>query len=301
MADNDGVPMGGEGANPDYKSVKIPLKRIVKRGVDVQFLNSVVLNINKIVTHTLQFIKLYCLHKFDEHYVKGSLHPVLLDFSTIINLDWIVNVMKTICNMEGGSPTGGTQTVATIASRLDIENFYIEYYKPCTVKEDMTSLQYENSSQILKYYAKDILTNFQNNIISHFVEYVERYVNVIFMKDVRKKSIESTFADMAERKMEMTNLFNDLRNIKRDLLSIKRNDILASDKIDWLNEVKQHVLPYRKYGKDNLKYDLACNPLKYLYSMCFMMKQVENCSTDDYTHALMKVFPLKTSLIPGTI
>jgi len=84
------------------------------------------------------------------------------------------------------------------------------------------------------------------------VEYVERYVNVIFMKDVRKKSIESTFADMAERKMEMTNLFNDLRNIKRDLLSIKRNDILASDKRDWLNQVKQHVLPYRKYRKNNL-------------------------------------------------
>jgi len=301
MADNDGVPMGGEGANPDYKSVKIPLKRIVKRGVDVQFLNSVVLNINKIVTHTLQFIKLYCLHKFDGHYVQGSLNPVLLDFSTIINLDWIVNVMKTICNMEGGSPTGGTQTVATIDSRLDIETFYIEYYKPCTVKEDIASLHYDNSSQILQYYAKDILTNFQNNIISHFVEYVERYVNVIFMKDVRKKSIESTFADMAERKMEMTNLFNDLRNIKRDLLSINRNDILASDERDWLNEVKQHVLPYRKYRNDNLKYDLACNPLKYLYSMCFMMKQVENCSTADYTHALMKVFPLKTSLIPGTI
>ena len=62
--------------------------------------------------------------------------------------------------------------------------FYNSDYKPLIVDDD---LNYTNLNTVLDYIAVSIVTMYENNIKLHYVEYVERYVNVIWEK---KKNID---------------------------------------------------------------------------------------------------------------
>src|SRR3990167_903720 len=75
-----------------YQCVKVPLTHIITDPQLILKLNETVINANKIVIYSLQFIKLYSLHHF-------KLHQMLPE----ITLSWINNVMKTICK----APTTG--------------------------------------------------------------------------------------------------------------------------------------------------------------------------------------------------
>jgi len=54
--------------------------------------------------------------------------------------------------------------------------FFNKYYKPTMQNEE---LDYTHMNTILDYLTIDIMTMYENNIKEHFVEYLERYVNVI--------------------------------------------------------------------------------------------------------------------------
>ena len=75
---------------PDYfKSVKTSLKSILKHpDINAKKINDAVLKSNKIVIHTLQFLKLYLLHHYELH---SSLPPV--------NLLLIYTSMKILCDV----------------------------------------------------------------------------------------------------------------------------------------------------------------------------------------------------------
>ena len=76
---------------PDYfKSVKTSLKSILKHpDINAKKINDAVLKSNKIVIHTLQFLKLYLLHHYELH---SSLPPV--------NHLLINTTMKILCDVK---------------------------------------------------------------------------------------------------------------------------------------------------------------------------------------------------------
>ena len=47
-----------------YSTVKTSLKSIVKHDYIVNIINESVINVNKIIIHTYNFLKLYCLHQY---------------------------------------------------------------------------------------------------------------------------------------------------------------------------------------------------------------------------------------------
>ena len=54
--------------NSYYKSIKISLKNILKNPeTDLEKINDAVIRINQIVIHTLQFLKLYLLHYYENN------------------------------------------------------------------------------------------------------------------------------------------------------------------------------------------------------------------------------------------
>ena len=79
-----------------YKTVKTSLKSVIKNDIVLDTINETVIKMNKIVIHTYQFLKLFCLHKFD----KGGTLPEL-------NSKFIVLIMKTVATSDkkGKSPT----------------------------------------------------------------------------------------------------------------------------------------------------------------------------------------------------
>ena len=69
-----------------YTTVQVPLASIIKHGIDIEKINSNVVNVNKIITHVYHYLKLYSLYEYKMN-----------DKLPIINKELIKAIMKTIC------------------------------------------------------------------------------------------------------------------------------------------------------------------------------------------------------------
>jgi ferritin len=74
-----------------FKSIKTTLKSILKRPeITTTKINDVVIKAHKIVIHTLQFLKLYLLHHYDENHQRLP----------IIDKKLVNTVMKVMCGVN---------------------------------------------------------------------------------------------------------------------------------------------------------------------------------------------------------
>lgn len=269
-----------------FKSTKTSLKSILKHPeINTKKINDVVIKAHKIVIHTLQFLKMYILH----HYQTYS--------HTIPTIDkiLILNIMKVVCG-EKHTKKGKPPKKETLELIENLTSFYTEHYKPYTQPEQ---LDYEYMSNVLSYLCEDIMTMYENNIQLHYVDYVERFVNVVWKKKMLVEKIRKIFPTKKEREARVRQLEKELRKIKNDLLNVDNNIEYISQPHyhNWITQQKKCILPNKdKFQKQSIYYDLKCKPMDYLSCMIAMMKQVEN---DEET--ISNVFPLRSSISPGYI
>ena len=266
-----------------FKSIKTSLKSILKhQDINLPKINDAVIRANKIVIHTLQFMKLFLLNYYENN---GHTLPP-------IDGEFINSCMKILCNEK----TTGRPPKPEIKNLKDkLTLFYNEHYKP-TTQNDPIDYTYLNTA--LDYLTEDIETMYENNIQNHYVEYVERYVNVVWKKQVITEKIRKLGKTKKEREDRIRNLCNELRKIKNDLLNVDTTEFKSKNYYHkWIMEQKQLILPNKqKYDKNSIYYDLKCNPMDYLPCMIFMMKQVE---LDGYS--IKNVFPMRSEIIPKYI
>ena len=269
-----------------FKSTKTSLKSILKHPeINTKKINDVVIKAHKIVIHTLQFLKLYILH----HYNTDS-HTL-----PIIDKVLILNIMKVICG-EKHTNQGRLPKKETLELIENLTSFYTEHYKPYTQPEQ---LDYEYMSNVLSYLCEDIITMYENNIQLHYVDYVERFVNVVWKKKMIVEKIRKIFPTKKEKEARIRHLEKELRQIKNDLLNVEPNVAYTSKSYyhTWITQQKKHILPNKeKFQKQSIYYDLKCNPMDYFPCMIAMMKQVEND-----LETINNVFPLRSSIAPGYI
>jgi hypothetical protein len=269
-----------------FKSTKTSLKSILKHPeINTKKINDAVIKAHKIVIHTLQFLKMYILH----HYQTYS-HTI-----PIIDKVLILNVMKVVCG-EKHTNQGRFPKKETLELIENLTSFYTEHYKPYTQPEQ---LDYEYMSNVLSYLCEDIMTMYENNIQLHYVNYVERYVNVVWKKKMMIDKIRKIFPTKKEKEARIRQLEKELRKIKNDLLNVDNNIEYTSlpHYHKWITKQKKHILPDKeKFQKQSIYYDLKCKPMDYFPCMIAMMKQVE---TDEET--ISNVFPLRSSIAPGYI
>lgn len=265
-----------------YKSVKVSLKHILKHNdINQPKINRVVIKAHKIVIHTLQFIKLYLL----DHYQTHNSLP-------IIDEKFINSCMKILCISKnvGRPPKEETKTL-----KDKLKYFYDKHYKHLRQNEQ---LDYTHMNAILNYLTTDILTMYENNIKQHYVEYVERYVNIVWRKKEIVRLIRKVKKTKRERITSIYKLCSQLRKIKNDLLNVSDNEY-GSNKIyhKWISEQKKNIIPNKSsFQKDNLFYDLQCCPQDYLIPMIHMMKEIESSE-----YSIYNVFPLRNEIIPKHI
>ena len=78
--------------------------------------------------------------------------------------------------------------------------FYTEHYQR-TVAFDEEDLGFTNKDQILKYVARDVVKDYENNIKVHFKDHLERFLTVLYSKkDLKGKSQEAKNAFLARMK-----------------------------------------------------------------------------------------------------
>ena len=269
-----------------FKSTKTSLKSILKHPeINTMKINNVVLKAHKIVIHTLQFLKLYILHHYETH---NHILPV-------IDKVLILNVMKVICG-EKHTNKGKPPKKETVELKEKLTCFYTEHYKPYTQLEQ---LDYEYMSNVLSYLCEDIITMYENNIQLHYVDYVERFVNVVWKKKFFVDKIRKIFPTKKEREARIRQLEKDLRKIKNDLLNVESNVAYTSQPYyhKWITEQKKRIIPNKeKFQKQSIFYDLKCKPMDYFSCMITMMKQVEN-----ELETISNVFPLRSSIAPSYI
>ena len=269
-----------------FKSTKTSLKSILKHHeLNTTKINDVVIKAHKIVIHTLQFLKLYMLHHYEiNNHILPNINNVL-----------ILNVMKVVCG-EKHTNMGKPLKKETIELKDKLTAFYTEHYKPYTQPE---KFDYEYMGNVLSYLCEDIITKYENNIQLHYVDYVERFVNVVWKKKMLVEKIRKIFPTKKERESRIRHLEKELRKIKNDLLNVDNTIAYTSQPHyhSWVAEQKKQILPNKDtFQKQSIYYDLKCNPMDYFPGMIAMMKHVEN-----ELETISNAFPLRSSIAPGYI
>ena len=265
-----------------FKGIKTSLKSVLKHpDINLPKITNAVIKCNKIVIQTMMFMKLFLL----DHYDKNNSLPV-------INDEFINSCMKILCN-EKASGRPPKKEIKELKDKLTA--FYKTDFQPLIQNEN---LDYTHMNTILDYLTIDILTMYENNIKLHYVEYVERYVNVVWKKKFIMNKIKKLNITQKAKEQRVNNLCNQLRKIKNDLLNVENNTYKSHTMYHkWINQQKQFITPYKtSYKKNNIVYDLMCNPFDYFSCMIFMMKQIEKEKQTIYN-----VFPMRNEVIPKHI
>ena len=267
-----------------FKGIKISLKSVLKHpDVNLPKITNAVIKCNKIVIQTLMFMKLFLLDHYDKH-----------NKLQIINDEFVNSCMKILCNEKA---TGRPPKKEIKELKDTLSAFYKTDFQPLIQNEN---LDYTHMNTILDYLTIDILTMYENNIKIHYVEYVERYVNVVWKKNFIVNKIRKMNITQKEKEQRVNNLCNQLRKIKTDLLNVtegSKNYKSHTMYHIWINQQKQFITPNKStYKKNNIVYDLMCSPFDYFPCMIIMMKQVEK---EEQT--ISNVFPMRSEIIPKHI
>ena len=268
-----------------FKSIKTSLKNVLKHPeINTKILNDAVVKSNKIVIHTLQFLKLYLLDYYENN---NQTLPV-------VSKELINNSMKVVCG-EKTEKRGKPAKNETIEMKDILTTFYNHHYLPLTQNDP---IDYAGLNTVLDYLKEDVITMYENNIQLHYVEYVERYVNVVWKKKMIVNKIRKLGKTQKEREARVRNLCAELRKIKNDLLNVDGKPYQSNNYYHkWIAEQKKHILPHRnKFEKNSVMYDLKCKTMEYFPCMIFMMKQVENDG-----ESVNNVFPLRSEITPKYI
>ena len=154
-----------------YKTLKIPLKSVLlNRDLVQPVINNLVFEMNDLMIHSYQFIRLY----------------VLNCYSNKTALPEIDNTFILYCIKSLG--TRSNQGVKSKNTELldKLERFYLEEYQPA-VNHEKTNLK--NTTFLLPYLATQIHTSLSNNAQEHFIQHFLRFINKTTTNLTEDKSI----------------------------------------------------------------------------------------------------------------
>ena len=281
----------------DYmKTIKNNINNVLKDKAVLPIINDLVIRTNKIVIHSCNFIKLYCIYLYEND----------LEFP-LIDKNFICDVFKVITKRKDNRGATPEKDYSVLLKNL--YKFYNEHY--ITTIYDNEIIYYDKLSYILAYEAIDIEKNINNNIQEHFITHLNQFVNHSFNLKEQKDEIKK-IKDKEVRKERYKSLTNEFKKIKDDLVSLT-NDLNADEKYhNWIKEHKKHIVPNKpNFDKDSIYYDLHSNTKDYLKSFIYINIQLEKLNdilledTNDIDKVkqikLFNILPLRSNIIPKNI
>ena len=142
-----------------YKTFKIPLKTILVNHATIQpVINHLVFEMNDLVIHTYQFIRLYILHQYTNNQPLPELDET-----------FILYCIKSLGIRDNRGKKGKDTELLEV-----LEEFYKIEYQPL-LNHEKTNLK--NTTFLLPYLATQIHTSLSNNIQEHFIQHFLRFIN----------------------------------------------------------------------------------------------------------------------------
>jgi hypothetical protein len=192
-----------------YKTFKIPLKTILLNRDTIQpLINNLVFEMNDLVIHTYQFIRLYVL----SCYTNNKPLPIIDD-------TFILYCIKTLGLRDNRGKKGKDTELLEV-----LEKFYETEYQPL-LNHKKTNLK--NTSFLLPYLATQIHTSLHNNFQKHFIQHFLRFINKTTNEitedkatlfQFKKQLLELDETDEMFSNWKLTHLFHILPNeIKKSI------------------------------------------------------------------------------------
>jgi hypothetical protein len=174
-----------------YKTFKIPLKTILLNRDEIQpVINNLVFEMNDLVIHTYQFIRLYVLHEYSKN---KPLHT--------IDETFILYCIKTLGTRDNRGKKGkDTELLETL------DTFYKNEYQPL-LNHEKTNLK--NTTFLLPYLAIQIHTSLHNNFQEHFIQHFLRFINKTTNEITEDKAILFQFKKQLLELNETDEIFSN--------------------------------------------------------------------------------------------
>jgi hypothetical protein len=187
-----------------FKTIKTTLKSVLLKHSEVQpIITNLVFEMNDLVIHTYQFIRLYILYCFHNHLE----FPIFDDKFTFVK--YCIKTLGTKSN--SGRKSKDTQLLDTL------QEFYKKEYQPLLNHKKISLV---NKSHLIDIVAEQIQVCISTNIQEHFIQHFLRFIN-------------KTTNEITEDKKE-------LFEFKHKLLMLEdTNEIFNKWKLTHL----QHILP----------------------------------------------------------
>ena len=244
-----------------FRTIKLPLKSIVRDKITIERINEIVFHCNDIVTEAYQFIRLFCLTKYEKN------EPIPeLDEKFIL-----------YCLRATGSVDSRGRPKKDPGLVVELNAFYTQEFKPLLSHEEKFDMRYY--SHLLSYLATQMHTAIHNNLKEHFVTRLLRFINKT------APAYEECLDKVATRKTR-----RDLKN------AIFKNDksLVPERYAEWHEKHREHIAPGE--WKESLAYDAKANPQRYLFSSFYM-----NDVLEDMKCKLFQPLSLRTSIVPHHI
>ena len=160
-------------------------------------IENLVQEMNDLIIHVYQFIRLYILHLYKQK----------IEFP-IIDEPFIMSCIKTLGIRDNrGAKSKNTELLKTL------DEFYINEYQPL-LKHEKTNLR--NKVYLLPYIATQIYTNLTVNIQEHFVQHIRRFINITTTEITSDKEILYKFKKQLLELSDTNILFNNWLEEHRD-------------------------------------------------------------------------------------
>jgi hypothetical protein len=180
------------------KSIKLPLKNILRSDKDINddyydaFITNLLFStkVNKLINvPDYDFKTILCNAIYNCHNIRLQTYNFISAFVfyeygkskvlTKINLQYVKLAMKMVS--ERKTKTGRKNNSNDLHQKFT--KFYNKYFSK-TLQEENIVLD-DKLSQVLNYEAEEIVKNIETNIKEHYIQYVNRYINIYF--DLKQK------------------------------------------------------------------------------------------------------------------
>mgnify|MGYP000120824609 FL=1 len=174
-----------------YKTFKIPLKTILLNRDAIQpIINNLVFEMNDLVIHTYQFIRLYVLNCF----TNNKLLP-------IIDETFILYCIKTLGLRDNRGKKGKDTELLEV-----LDAFYKNEYQPL-LNHEKTNLK--NTTFLLPYLSTQIHTSLHNNFQEHFIQHFLRFINKTTNEITEDKAVLFQFKKQLLELNETNEIFSN--------------------------------------------------------------------------------------------